>query len=264
MPNPGTGPVEARAAATVMLVRDGETSGHGELEVYLLRRASSMPFAPGAYAFPGGRVDGRDTERGIPVTGPGTRHWSEVLGATESMAQGLVCAAVRETFEESGVLLAARPGSEPVADTSGPDWEEDRRALIAGTLSFAQFLRDRGLVVRGDLLRSWSRWITPRTEPRRYDTRFFAAALPAGCATRDVGGEADRVAWMPPATALDRWRAGELSMLPPTVAVCKELAAHGSVRTILHAQREVRPIEPELRDTGGQRRIVLPDDAEEL
>nr|WP_211351991.1 NUDIX hydrolase [Haloactinospora alba] len=246
-----------------MLVRDGEASGHGGLEVYLLRRAASMPFAPGAYAFPGGRVDERDTERGIPVTGPDTHHWSEELGATEPMAQGLVCAAVRETFEESGVLLAARPGAEPVADTSGPDWEEDRHALVAGTLSFARFLRDRGLVVRGDLLRSWARWITPRTEPRRYDTRFFAAALPAGCATRDVGGEADRVAWMPPAEAVERWRAGELSMLPPTVAVCGELAAHGSVRAILHARRDVRPIEPELRDTGDRCRTALPDSVEE-
>jgi hypothetical protein len=107
-----------------------------------------------------------------------------------------VAAAVRETFEESGVLLAGESPSSVVADVSGDDWEADRLALESRELSFADLLQRRGLVLRTDLLAAWTHWITPEFEPRRFDTRFFVAALPPGQRTRDIFGEADRVAWM--------------------------------------------------------------------
>ncbi|MGI5119709.1 NUDIX hydrolase [Marinactinospora thermotolerans] len=256
-PARGARPVEPRPAATVMLVREG--GDPPDLEVYLLRRVSSMPFAPGAYVFPGGSVDPRDADAEIAWSGPPAGEWARRLGADEPLARALVCAAVRETFEESGVLLAGSSSHEVVADTRGDDWEEDRRALIDRTLSFADFLRRRRLVLRSDLLRPWAQWITPEAEPRRYDTRFFAALLPEGQQTRDVGGEADRVAWVRPRAAVEGWRRGELAMLPPTVITLGELAECATVSEVLAAERVISPIMPELREVDGEVRVLLPD-----
>ncbi|MUL44113.1 NUDIX hydrolase [Streptomonospora sp. PA3] len=255
-PRGGTRDTEPRPAATVMLLHE---AGGGGLEVYLLRRTASMNFAPGMHVFPGGGVDERDTDDAIGWAGPPPAEWADRLQTDEPLARALVCAAVRETFEESGVLLAGPPAGGVVADTRGPDWEADRKALVDHSLSFTELLRRRGLVLRSDLLRAWSRWITPRGERRRFDTRFFAAALPEGQQTRDVGGEADRVAWMRPRDAVAAWRRGELEMLPPTVTTCAELAECGSLDAVLAARREIAPIEPEARLVGGRTRFVVPE-----
>ncbi|WP_017539491.1 MULTISPECIES: NUDIX hydrolase [Nocardiopsis] len=250
-----TRPVRPRDAATVMLVRDAP----GGVEVYMLRRAPSMPFAPGAYAFPGGRVDERDADRDVRWAGPPPAAWARVLGTGEPQARALVCAAVRETFEESGVLLAGPSPDAVVQDTRGDDWEADRAALVDRTLPFAAMLDRRGLVLRSDLLTAWSQWITPAPEPRRYDTRFFAARIPDGQQARDVGGEADRRAWMAAGEAVRRWRDGEIAMLPPTVSTCMDLQACGSVAAVMAAEREIAPIEPVLEEVDGEPRIVVPD-----
>ena len=184
--------------------------GQPALEVYMLRRARSMPFAPGASAFPGGSVDPRDADAEVGWAGPAAAEWGQLLDAPPDLARALVCAAVRETFEESGVLLAGPTASSLVPDTSGEDWEAERQALLDRSLSLAGLLGRRRLVLRSDLLRPWARWITPAPEPRRYDTRFFAAALPAGQHTRDVSGEADQVAWVRPADAIRAARDREL------------------------------------------------------
>ena len=168
----------------------------------MLRRQPSMAFAPGAFVFPGGSVDARDAEIEVGWAGPDAQEWGRMIDAPADLARALVCAAVRETFEECGVLLAGPTADTVVADTRGEDWEADRAALLARSVSLAGLLRRRGLVLRSDLLRPWARWITPVTEERRYDTRFFAAALPAGQRARDVSGEADDAAWVEPAAAL--------------------------------------------------------------
>ncbi|WP_394326428.1 NUDIX hydrolase [Thermobifida cellulosilytica] len=248
-------PVQPRDAATVLLVR----RAGGGLQVYLLRRAPSMRFAPGVYAFPGGSVDPRDRDHRIRWTGPPPREWARALGADEAQARALVCAAVRETFEESGVLLAGPSAAEVVADTRGDDWEEDRRALVDRSLSFAEFLDRRGLVLRADLLRPWSRWITPALEPRRYDTRFFVAVLPSGQQTRDVGGEADLVAWTAPEEAVRGWRAGQMAMLPPTVANLNSLVGYAAPEEVLEAEREITPVQPEFRESAGGITLIVPD-----
>ncbi|NYE50923.1 8-oxo-dGTP pyrophosphatase MutT (NUDIX family) [Spinactinospora alkalitolerans] len=250
-------PVEPRPAATVMLVREG--ADPGGLEVYLLRRVSSMPFAPGAHVFPGGSVDRRDIDHEVRWAGPAPAEWARRLGAAEPLARALVCAAVRETFEESGVLLAGASADEVVSDTRGADWEADRTALIDHSLSFAEFLDRRDLVLRSDLLRPWSQWITPLAEVRRYDTRFFAAVLPEGQQTRDVGGEADHVAWMRPAEAIEGWRSGAMAMLPPTVSSLKDLAAYATLPGVMAARRTIVPIQPELREVDGEVRLVVPE-----
>lgn len=176
-------PVTPRDAATVMLLRPvPDTSGAQDagVQVYMLRRRPTMAFAPGAFVFPGGSVDPRDAEIEVAWAGPDAAEWGRMIDAPADLARALICAAVRETFEESGVLLAGPAPDTVVADTRGDDWEADRRALLDRSVSLAGLLRRRGLVLRSDLLRAWARWITPVTEERRFDTRFFAAALPAG------------------------------------------------------------------------------------
>lgn len=260
-------PVVPRDSSTVALLRDDPAGG---LQVYMIRRARSMAFAAGAYAFPGGSVDARDgalwsptdaTARRDPLwAGPEPDAWSAALSAEPSLAVQLVCAAVRETFEEAGVLLAG-PGPESVADdVAGDEWEADRRALVDRTLSFAELLTRRRLVLRSDLLRPWARWITPVAEERRFDTRFFVAALPSGQRARDVSGEADEVAWVRPADAVEAARRGEMFMFPPTLVTLVELAAFDSVADALRAPRRVRPRLPEVTLRDGKAFLILPEE----
>jgi 8-oxo-dGTP pyrophosphatase MutT (NUDIX family) len=244
-------PAEPRDAATVVLLRAAADDG---VEVYLLRRHLGMDFAGGMYVFPGGGVDRRDEDSGIGWVGPPAAEWARRLGCPESLARALVCAAVRETFEESGVLLAGPTPDGVVADTTGEDWERDRRALVDRELSLAGFLRRRGLLLRSDLLAAWTHWITPEFEPRRYDTRFFVAALPEGQVTRDVSTESDRVGWMRPHDAIASVDDGRMQMLPPTYVTVQDMAALRGPQEALQVApgREIRPIQPTLRydDTG--------------
>ncbi|MFH9134470.1 NUDIX hydrolase [Streptomyces sp. NPDC017524] len=261
--------VTPRRAATVMLLRDpggpeaGGTGGDPGVQggapggpvVHMLRRRTSMAFAGGAYAYPGGGVDPRDDDRLIGWAGPPLGHWAARLGvATVAEAQAVVCAAVRETFEEAGVLLAGPTADTVVGDTTGDDWEADREALVARELSFAEFLDRRGLVLRSDLLGAWARWITPEFEPRRYDTWFFVAALPEGQRTRDVSTEADRTVWIAPADAARRYDRGELLMMPPTVTTLRALAPYRTAAEALGAAdaQDMAPVLAQARLEGGE------------
>jgi 8-oxo-dGTP pyrophosphatase MutT (NUDIX family) len=248
-------PATPRDAATVMLLRDGAA---GALEVYMLRRKPSMAFAPGAMVFPGGSVDPRDADEQVAWSGPDAAEWGATFDAPPDLARALVCAAVRETFEESGVLLAGPSAGSVVEDTTSEEWEADRHALLDRSVSLAGLLSRRGLVLRADLLRPWSRWITPIMEPRRFDTRFFAAALPAGQRTRDVGGEASAVAWVEPAEALAQGRRGELALMPPTMVSLTELAACGTRQSALAGPRAVAPIIPEVQLREGAVWLTVP------
>jgi 8-oxo-dGTP pyrophosphatase MutT (NUDIX family) len=238
-------PVTPRDAATVMLLRPAAASDGG-FEVYMLRRKPSMAFAPGAYVFPGGSVDLRDAEDEVAWAGPPPADWGRAFDAPDELARALVCAAVRETFEESGVLLAGPAADSVVADTTGDDWEADRQALLDRSLSLAGLLARRGLILRADLLRPWARWITPAAEPRRFDARFFAAALPPGQRTRDVGGEAAAVQWITPAAALAAGRARQIELWLPTAITLAELADHADVGSVLAAQRQIAALVPEV------------------
>lgn len=238
-----------------MLLRDGSAGG---VEVYMLRRQPSMAFAPGAMVFPGGSVDPRDADEQVAWTGPDAAEWGRIFDAPPQLARALVCAAVRETFEESGVLLAGPSADSVVEDTTSEEWEADRHALLDRSVSLAELLSRRGLVLRADLLRPWSRWITPVMEPRRFDTRFFAAALPAGQRPRDVGGEASAVAWIEPAEALAGGRRGELALMPPTMVSLTELAACGTREAALAGPRQVAPIIPEVQLREGAVWLTVP------
>ncbi|MEV4439676.1 NUDIX hydrolase [Streptomyces sp. NPDC049577] len=245
-------PVAPRRAATVLLLRGGS----GGLAVHLLRRRASMAFAGGAYAYPGGGVDPRD-ERDVPWAGPSRTEWAVRLGVDPAAAQAIVCAAVRETFEEVGVLLAGPAPDTVVADITGADWEADRAALVSRELSFADFLERRGLLLRSDLLGAWARWITPEFEPRRYDTWFFVAALPEGQRTSNTSTEADRAVWAAPAEAADGYDRGELLMMPPTISTLRSLRPYATVGEVLDAagERDLTPVLARARLDGGE--IVL-------
>ena len=255
-------PATPRDAATVMLLRPARPAGDGAppadgLEVYMLRRKPSMAFAPGAFVFPGGSVDARDADEQIAWAGPGAGEWGQIFDAPPELARALVCAAARETFEESGVLLAGPAADSVVADTTGADWEADRQALLSRSLSLAEMLARRGLVLRSDLLRPWSRWITPVIEKRRFDARFFAAALPHQQRTRDVGGEASAVAWVRPGDAIAMGRRKEILLWPPTAVSLAELAACRDVAAAL-CPRQVRPVLPESSVAQGAVWLTLP------
>jgi 8-oxo-dGTP pyrophosphatase MutT (NUDIX family) len=241
----GRAAAEPRPASTVILLRDTATGP----EVYLLRRQQSMAFAAGMTVFPGGRVDPTDSSIADSWSGPPPSEFGDRLRCSADAAAAYVAAAVRETFEESGVLLAGPSDGSVVADTTGDDWEADRVALEARTLGFADFLHRRGLVLRADLLGAWAHWITPEFEPRRYDTAFFVAALPAGQVTRDVTSESDQVAWLRPASAVQAVEAGDVLMLPPTYLCCRDLIPYDAVADVLSAstEREIRPILPTVR-----------------
>ncbi|MEU0434938.1 NUDIX hydrolase [Streptomyces sp. NPDC006290] len=246
-------PVTPRRAATVMLVKDSEAGP----VVHMLRRRASMAFAGGAYAYPGGGVDPRDDEHQIRWAGPTRAWWAQRLGVDETSAQAVVCAAVRETYEEAGVLLAGPSPDTVVGDTTGDDWEADRAALVARDLSFAEFLDRRGLVLRSDLLGAWARWITPEFESRRYDTWFFVAVLPEGQRTRNASTEADRTVWIRPADAAAGYDKGELLMMPPTIATLRGIVEYGRAADALAAApaRDLTPVLAKARLEEGE--VVL-------
>lgn len=250
-------PAEPRDAATVVLLRPGTAQGP---ELYLLRRQTSMAFAGGMCVFPGGGVDRRDFDSAVAWAGPAPSVWAEQLLTSDEMARALVCAAVRETFEESGVLLAGTSASEVVADTTGDDWEADRRALEAKELSFTSLLERRGLVLRSDLLGAWSAWCTPEFEPRRFRTWFFVASLPLGQRTRDVSSESSSVTWLPALGACDAVDAQELGMMPPTYVTCLEVGQYADPDAVLAAAtgRDLTMFTPAVEEEGEGATISVP------
>ena len=238
-----TNDVPVRDAATVVLLRDGDAG----VEAWLLTRVRQMVFAGGMSVFPGGRVDPADSA--VPVTG---RSHAEQLGCAPDAARALVAAAVRETFEETGVLLSAPPA---VLDA------RSRESVEADSSSFAALLRDNGLVADSSLLRPWARWITPEGEVRRYDTRFFVAGLPSGAVASAETSEASRAEWVPVADALEQATAGTRGLLPPTLVTLHSLLPFACVADVLDgsAERSLGPIEPVLRPAHEPPSVELPD-----
>ncbi|MGI8309544.1 NUDIX hydrolase [Saccharopolyspora hattusasensis] len=252
---PGTPPEQPAApkdAATVMLLRDGATGP----EVFLQRRVKGMPFAGGMTVFPGGGVDQRDADASVAWSGPDADWWAERFGCSPDVARALVCAAVREMFEESGVLLAGPDHTTVVGDTSR--YADARAALVSREVSLAKFLADEGLVVRADLLRPWANWVTPEREPRRYDTRFFLAAMPQGQRADAVTTEAAEAYWATPKQVLEDFERGRCHLLPPTRVTLSELAECGTLPTAFAAERTLDKILPKLVRRNDRWHAVLP------
>jgi 8-oxo-dGTP pyrophosphatase MutT (NUDIX family) len=221
-----------RPAATVMLLRDTPAGP----EVFVLRRVAGMTFAPGMTVFPGGAVDAADSEP-ISWQGPDTTWWASRLGTETGAAGALVVAAVRELFEETGVLLAG-PLSSGAATATITD--AVREAVLARRVTLSQALAAARMSLHADKLRPWANWITPPGRTRRYDTFFFTAALPAGQTASLLTTEADLGQWRTPAALLAEREA--LNLMRPTVAMLTDLAAFGSVAHIMAAERTITPV----------------------
>lgn len=230
-------PVPLRDASTVVLVRDGADG----IDVFLQRRVKQMAFAGGMTVFPGGGVDERDADADLAWIGPDAQWWADHFSTSPIGAQKLVCAAVRETFEECGVLLVTRTDGAP-ADIAA--LMPARGALESKEISFAQFLRENDLALRADLMRPLAHWITPKIEKRRYDTRFFLAELPQGQDADAETSEVEEAQWYSASAALADWSAGKHFLLPPTWSQLRDLAAYGTVAELFAANRDIKPIEP--------------------
>lgn len=254
MTSPDEAPLVARPAATVMLIRDDPGGSKTGLAVFLMRRHAKMEFAAGTMVFPGGGVDDRDRNADIAWAGPPPQWWAQRFGIEPDLAEALVCAAARETFEESGVLFAGPAGQAVSAPNSIVDdasvYGEARRALADGTLSFADFLRRENLELRSDLLRPWANWVTPEAErTRRYDTYFFVGALPRGQRADGDNTESDRAGWTTPQAAIDDFTAGRSFLLPPTWTQLDSLAGR-TVADVLAVERQIVPVQPHLEIQG--------------
>ena len=249
--------VAPKDASTVILIRDAAAGAAASgIEVFLLRRVKGMAFAGGMTVFPGGGVDPSDAEAEVDWAGPSVDWWAGRFSTDAARAKALVCAAVRETFEECGVLLAGPSADTVVADTSR--YAQARTQLETRELSFSDFLKRENLVLRADLLRPWANWITPVGEGRRYDTRFFVAAAPQGQIADGATSEAEEVQWQSPAAALEHWQGGGSILLPPTWSQLTALSAFGSVADVLAAEPEIPVILPTLITDEEQLRVEFP------
>lgn len=240
---PGQEPAEPRPAATMVLARPG--AGSAPLEVLLLRRPEEARFAAGAYVFPGGVVDPTDREEGL-----GERFGPEATGEE----RGALVAALREGFEETGIVPADRlpPGAE---------LRRAREELLEGATDFPTAARRLGLRFRGLRAAYFARWITPPRLSRRYDARFFLVEHRGG-EPRLVHGEHTGFDWLEPREALERFEAGELPLLYPTRRTLRDLAGLGGLEAAFRAfrGRRVEPARPRLLVEGEAVTPVLPGD----
>ena len=225
-----------RPAATVILLRDGDSG----LELLMMRRVEASAFAGGAYVVPGGRVDPADQ----------SAHWlshahgidpieaNAQFGITEG-ANGYWIAAIRECFEESGLLFATDSSGHLVIDSSR--FAHDRAALIAHRTTLLEIIERHQLSLSLDRLIYFSHWITQAGRPRRFDARFFIAAVPSEQVASHDGAELDHHVWINPVQALEQHRHGDFHMLFPTRRTLEELAAFGTVAEVLAYARADRP-----------------------
>lgn len=228
-------PVTPRQAATVMLLRDGPDDA---LEVLLLRRSDATPFVPGAHVFPGGAVEASDDDAGFDAhTDLSDEEASRIL-RVPSGGRAFWVAAVRESLEEAGVLLSTA-GGHPLDDTHPVLQDEGslRAGLEGGTTRLLDLCREHRLGLGLDRMVYVSQWITPEESPRRYDTRFFAAAMPDGQSASADEWEAVDAQWWQPTRALESWQAAQIELIEPTVASLRLLADHDDADGALDALR---------------------------
>ncbi|MGH9244133.1 MAG: NUDIX hydrolase [Acidimicrobiales bacterium] len=255
--------VTPRTAATVMLVRDGDAG----MEAFMVRRVASAGFAAGAYVFPGGTVDPADRDPGYARWCPGRTDAdaSATLGLDEG-GLALWIAAVRECFEEAGIMLAKRfDGTSLWFDDPevGARFDEHRRSIIAGKRSLADVCDAEDLRLAVDALHYFAHWITPVGSPRRYDTRFFVATVPEGQEPRYDDGELVAQAWIRPSDALERSRRGDFTLILPTIRNLQAIAPFERTADLMRAAaipRTVTTVLPEVADRGDGVRVMLPGD----
>ncbi|MEC9073153.1 MAG: NUDIX hydrolase [Myxococcota bacterium] len=249
-----------RPAATVVLVREASTG----LEVFLLRRHAKSGFMANAYVFPGGRLDEADTEPALIERLEGIdpqKLCHEMRGSgSPERAAGHLIACIRETFEESGVLLATRVGGgQAIEQERAQEW---RDRLNAGEVSFLDVVQSLDLVLNGSSVAYFAHWITPTAESRRYDTRFFLAVSPEGQSGVHDGHETTDSLWIAPGEALDAHAKGGLMLAPPQWFLLGKLAALSDAQSAVRwaRQRAVPTVQPTIGTVDGALVIALPGD----
>jgi 8-oxo-dGTP pyrophosphatase MutT (NUDIX family) len=250
-------PVAVRDAATVMLLRDGDAG----LEVFMLRRNPHSAFVADAYLFPGGAVDEDDRSTSAAAVCPGRS--DDACSLALSMDRGALAfwiAAIRECFEEAGILLAERRDGELLRfddEAVAVRYAHHRDAVERGERPFVEVCAAEDIVLAVDRLHYFSHWITPEGGVRRYDTRFFVAAMPPAQVPAHDAREAVAQLWIRPEDALARQRDGDFVLIEPTVRNLAALARFEGADDVLAAAAAAGP--DVVRDEGGTR-IRLPGD----
>jgi 8-oxo-dGTP pyrophosphatase MutT (NUDIX family) len=244
-------------ASTVVLLRDDDP-----FEVFLVRRSDSIAFLGGAHVFPGGRVDPSDHIHDIggvrlqadPYVANIPARMPDVPG---EIAIAHHVAAVRELFEEAGVLLAR-----PLTAASVERLTADRRDLLGGRITFADIVRREHLQLALDELAYFAHWVTPEIEIRRFDTRFFIARAPEGQTPIHDSGETTHSEWVAPSIAIERCRAGIISLPPPTWTTLQMLSRFDSIEAVFDwARRKLIPrVQPRFEKRGDQTLLFYPGD----
>ncbi len=291
---PSGQPVVPRDASTLILVRDRLSTGEsdlgnpGSIEVCMVLRRASLEFAAGAYVFPGGKVEAADASEeilaqsvqqneaspgaltrdapGAPYPGPpsGEAQRSPLEARPEPLPGiAFFVAALRECFEETGILLASqRLDRDRLAAA-----RQCRRDLLLQRVTFAQLLKNLDVTLALDALHYYSRWITPAFSPQRFDTRFFVAVTPEAHTAPEAHevspdrGETVAGIWITPAEAARRHRAGEIELLLPTVKHLEYMAEYRSIAELEHElarPRDVAPVEPRVTFAGDDVTVLLP------
>ncbi|MFI5307181.1 MAG: NUDIX hydrolase [Polyangiales bacterium] len=250
-------PVQPKPAATVVLLRDDGPSR--EVEVFLVERQRSMGFMGGMHVFPGGKVSVGDTSTALQARivdrehGARAEPWGHGVDAAAAAARAV--AAIRETFEEAGVLLAK--------DCASADLAAMRERLLAGE-DLAALLEHFGLWLELSLLQPLARWITPAREPVRFDTSFYLARLPTGQVAGHEEKESASGLWLSPSRALEASQAGRIRLAPPTARTLETLLFASSVDAAFEAvaARPLPVVLPVMRTVGDQLVILYPGDPE--
>ena len=252
-----------RDAATVMLVRDVDDG----MEVFMLRRNLKSDFVGGAYVFPGGAVDEADRHADLEAVCEGrSDDEASVLLNVDRGGLAYWVAAIRESYEEAGVLLAYNLDGDVIsfaADDMAERFRVHRKAVDSGDLRLIEVCELEHLRLAVDQIHYFSHWITPVGPPRRYDTRFFVAAAPAEQVPLHDDRETIASLWVRPADALARHRAGELDMIMPTISNLEAIVRFNRSSELLEAAAaigEIPAILPRIANVGDGVRILLPGD----
>lgn len=250
--------VAPRPASTILLLRDSAIAT-GEIEVFMMVRHYEIDFNSGALVFPGGSVDKSDREI---IARPELYSGGEGLDAG---ALSFRIAAVRETFEESGILLARPRGSKALVDAkrAGEIEAASRAELCEGKTSFPKIITDHGMLPALDELVPYAHWITPEGMPKRFDTWFFLAAAPPEQAGAHDGKESTDSIWLSPREALAGGESGRFKLPFPTTRNLIRLGKQSSVKAALDDAegKEVVTVMPVMTRLNGGRQLRIPREA---
>jgi len=265
---PANQPAQPLPSATVIVVRERPERRPNRFELFMVRRADRSSFMGGAHVFPGGRVEDIDLEPEVRTYCDGTDIAIRNLpDMSEETAIGYHLAALRELFEEAGVLLAR--------DSQGQlaSFEDAEARLRFGgyrvsaqqfSLPLVMILKEEGLRFDLSCLTPWSWWVTPAEEKKRFDARFFLAIMPSGQEGLHDGQETTQSHWFTPTEAIEQYKAHEIHLVPPTLRTLQELSRFETIEDLLaHARtKKISRIQPRLVMNGETLQILLPGDPE--